>query len=56
MENKIVISFTKVYLPYGWLGKMSPFKIEYNGKEWLGNKIMGNIWMKLRKELMQNKI
>jgi ribA/ribD-fused uncharacterized protein len=34
-ENKVVISFTKVDLPYGWLGNMSPFKIKYNGKEWL---------------------
>lgn len=29
-----VIAFTKVALPYGWLGNMSPFPIEYNGKEW----------------------
>ena len=34
-ENKVVISFTKVDLPYGWLGNMSPFKIKYNEKEWL---------------------
>lgn len=35
MENKVVISFTKVDLPYGWLGNMSPYKVNYNGKEWL---------------------
>ena len=35
MENKVVISFTKVDLPYGWLGNMSPFKIRFDGKEWL---------------------
>jgi hypothetical protein len=56
MENKIAISFTKVPLPYGWLGNMSPFKIKYNGAQWLGNNIMGEIWMELRKEFMHNKI
>lgn len=29
-----VISFTKVSLPYGWLGNMSPFPIEFAGKTW----------------------
>lgn len=29
-----VISFTKVSLPYGWMGNMSPFPITYEGKEW----------------------
>ncbi len=29
-----VISFTKVSLPYGWLGNMSPFPIEFGGKTW----------------------
>jgi ribA/ribD-fused uncharacterized protein len=29
-----VISFTKVDLPYGWLGNMAPFPITYNGKIW----------------------
>lgn len=29
-----VISFTKVELPYGWLGNMSPYPIEYLGKTW----------------------
>jgi predicted NAD-dependent protein-ADP-ribosyltransferase YbiA (DUF1768 family) len=33
MESK-VIAFTKVSLPYGWLGNMSPFPIEYDGKMW----------------------
>lgn len=27
-----VITFTKVSLPYGWLGNMSPYPIEFNGK------------------------
>jgi len=35
MENKEVISFTKVDLPYGWLGNMSPYKVTYEEKEWL---------------------
>lgn len=29
-----VVSFTKVALPNGWLGNMSPFPIEFNGKIW----------------------
>lgn len=29
-----VISFTKVSLPYGWLGNMSPYPINFNGKVW----------------------
>lgn len=28
------ISFTKVDLPFGWLGNMSPYPIEYDGKTW----------------------
>lgn len=28
------VIFTKVKLPYGWLGNMAPFKIMYAGKEW----------------------
>jgi ribA/ribD-fused uncharacterized protein len=28
------IGFTKVSLPYGWLGNMSPYKIYFQGKEW----------------------
>lgn len=28
------ITFTKVDLPYGWLGNMSPYPIIYKGKEW----------------------
>jgi len=33
MSNQ-VIRFTKVALPYGWLGNMSPFPIEHEGKTW----------------------
>ena len=33
MENN-VIAFTKVALPYGWLGNMSPYPVEWNGKTW----------------------
>lgn len=29
-----VIAFTKVALPYGWLGNMSPYPIEFDGKTW----------------------
>lgn len=28
------ISFTKSNLPFGWLGNMSPYPIEFNGKTW----------------------
>ena len=31
---KNVITFTKVKLPHGWLGNMSPFPIEHEGKIW----------------------
>jgi predicted NAD-dependent protein-ADP-ribosyltransferase YbiA (DUF1768 family) len=34
MENMQYIAFTKVKLPYGWLGNMSPHPIEYNNKIW----------------------
>lgn len=30
-----VISFTKVKLPHGWLGNMSPFPITLNNRTWL---------------------
>lgn len=30
----MVISFTKVKLPYGWLGNMAPFPIQFGGKTW----------------------
>ncbi len=30
-----MIRFTKVSLPYGWMGNMAPFPIMYNGKRWL---------------------
>lgn len=33
MENNY-IGFTKVKLPYGWLGNMSPYLIEFGGVEW----------------------
>lgn len=33
-ENDKVISFTKVKLPYGWLGNMSPYPIKHNNKVW----------------------
>lgn len=28
------IAFTKVALPYGWLGNMSPHMVKYDGKLW----------------------
>ncbi len=31
-ENEI--SFTKVALPYGWLGNMAPFPVSWEGKRW----------------------
>ena len=30
-----VISFTGVDQPYGWMGNMSPFRIDYIGQKWL---------------------
>lgn len=33
MERE-VIAFTKVSLPYGWLGNMSPYPIKWEGKTW----------------------
>jgi len=30
-----VISFTGVDQPYGWMGNMAPFRIEYKGQKWL---------------------
>ncbi|MFN9113466.1 MAG: NADAR family protein [Bacteroidota bacterium] len=30
-------SFTKVKLPYGWMGNMSPFPVLYQGKTWKTN-------------------
>lgn len=29
-----VVSFTRVSLPFGWLGNMSAYPIEFNGKTW----------------------
>lgn len=34
MANSRVIAFTKVSLPYGWMGNMSPHPITYEGKTW----------------------
>jgi ribA/ribD-fused uncharacterized protein len=34
METHTEISFTKVALPHGWLGNMSPYPITYKGKDW----------------------
>jgi len=30
----MTIAFTKVKLPYGWLGNMSPYPVFYDGKWW----------------------
>lgn len=32
-QNKI-IAFTKVSLPYGWMGNMAPYTVSYNNKVW----------------------
>jgi N-glycosidase YbiA len=32
-----VISFTKVALPYGWLGNMAPFPVQHGGVWWKTN-------------------
>lgn len=34
MKNENIISFTKVSLPYGWLGNMSPYPIILDDKVW----------------------
>lgn len=34
MEKSNRIGFTKVALPYGWLGNMSPYPIEYGKATW----------------------
>lgn len=34
MKEKNYIGFTKVALPFGWLGNMSPFPIVYEGVTW----------------------
>ena len=34
MNTEKRIGFTKVALPYGWLGNMSPYPIEYGGIIW----------------------
>lgn len=34
MQTDEAIGFTKVALPYGWMGNMSPYPIEYGGVIW----------------------
>ncbi len=34
MSSLEYIAFTKVVLPYGWMGNMSAYPIQYMGKEW----------------------
>jgi ribA/ribD-fused uncharacterized protein len=34
-NNSNVISFTKVDLPYGWLGNMYPSRLQFDGKQYL---------------------
>ena len=41
-KKNVVISFTKVDMPYGWLGNMSAFKVRYEEKEWSSVEIMAN--------------
>jgi len=33
-DRRDIVSFTKVALPFGWLGNMSPYTIRYAGDEW----------------------
>ena len=33
-KDKNIVSFTKVKLPYGWMGNMSPYSIEFEGGMW----------------------
>lgn len=33
-HSEKIISFTKVALPYGWLGNMSPFPVQHEGVWW----------------------
>jgi ribA/ribD-fused uncharacterized protein len=35
IKKIVVIEFTKVDLPYGWLGNMYASPIQFEGKEWL---------------------
>ena len=35
IKKSVVIEFTKVNLPWGWLGNMYASLIEYDGKKWL---------------------
>jgi predicted NAD-dependent protein-ADP-ribosyltransferase YbiA (DUF1768 family) len=60
------IWFTKVNLPYGWLGNMAPYPVLHDGCSWLttealfqamrtqgvvGTNTMGTLWMGSREEL-----
>lgn len=29
-----MVTFTKVVLPYGWLGNMAPYPVKHDGKDW----------------------
>jgi len=33
-KRRATITFTKVSLPFGWMGNMAPFPIDYDGKSW----------------------
>ena len=60
------IWFTKVNLPYGWLGNMAPYPVLHDGCRWLttealfqamrtqgvvGTNTLGTLWMGSREEL-----
>lgn len=45
-----LITFTKVALPYGWLGNMSPYPVS-QGDGWYGHNVLGILWMELRDTL-----
>ena len=34
-KDQTVVSFTKVDLPYGWMGNMAPYPLVYKGKRYL---------------------
>ena len=33
-DGQVVVAFTKVRLPFGWLGNMSPDPVDYGNKTW----------------------
>ena len=56
-NNAAVIPFTKVALPFGWLGNMAPFPVQFDGVWWrttealfqalrfpAGSPVRGEIW------------